>query len=98
MQIAKRKLILQAVGDDAPSQMAQLLALEYLTGVTDTDRLIQVGLLTELCPCSDMCLHFCPECCHVAGLQSAPPVLLLLLRTCLSALSCCDIIGCFVND
>lgn len=42
-QIAKRKLILQAVGDDAPSQMAQLLALEYLTGVTDTDKLTQVS-------------------------------------------------------
>lgn len=43
VQIAKRKLILQAVGDDPPSQMAQLLALEYLTGVTDNDRLTQVS-------------------------------------------------------
>ena len=42
-QITKRKLILQAVGDDPPSQMAQLLALEYLVGVTDPDRLNQVG-------------------------------------------------------
>ena len=41
-QITKRKLILQAVGDDPPSQMAQLLALEYLVGVTDPDRLNQV--------------------------------------------------------
>lgn len=41
-QISKRKLILQAVGDDPPSQMAQLLALEYLVGVTDPDRLNQV--------------------------------------------------------
>lgn len=44
VQISKRKLILQAVGDDPPSQMAQLLALEYLVGVTDTDRLNQVSL------------------------------------------------------
>lgn len=42
IQISKRKLILQAVGDDPPSQMAQLLALEYLVGVTDPDRLNQV--------------------------------------------------------
>ena len=42
IQISKRKLILQAVGDDPPSQMAQLLALEYLVGVTDPDRLTQV--------------------------------------------------------
>lgn len=42
VQISKRKLILQAVGDDPPSQMAQLLALEYLVGVTDPDRLNQV--------------------------------------------------------
>lgn len=53
VQIAKRKLILQAVGDDAPSQMAQLLALEYLTGVTDTDRLTQVcAVLTALYTCT----------------------------------------------
>ncbi|KAL3130990.1 hypothetical protein ABBQ38_000314 [Trebouxia sp. C0009 RCD-2024] len=44
VQISKRKLILQAVGDDPPSQMAQLLALEYLVGVTDPDRLNQVSL------------------------------------------------------
>lgn len=42
IQISKRKLILQAVGDDPPSQMAQLLALEYLVGVTDPDRRNQV--------------------------------------------------------
>ncbi len=48
-QISKRKLILQAVGDDPPSQMAQLLALEYLVGVTDPGRLNQVmhGLFTR---------------------------------------------------
>lgn len=43
-QISKRKLILKAVGDDPPTQMAQLLALEYLVGVTDPDRLTQVAL------------------------------------------------------
>jgi len=43
VQISKRKLILKAVGDDPPTQMAQLLALEYLVGVTDPDRLNQVG-------------------------------------------------------
>ncbi|KAL0041960.1 hypothetical protein WJX79_010367 [Trebouxia sp. C0005] len=43
-QISKRKLILKAVGDDPPTQMAQLLALEYLVGVTDPDRLNQVSL------------------------------------------------------
>lgn len=48
VQISKRKLILQAVGDDPPSQMAQLLALEYLVGVTDTDRLNQVSLLSAV--------------------------------------------------
>ena len=44
MQVAKRKLILQAVGDDNTSQIAQLLALEYLVGVTAPDRLGEVGL------------------------------------------------------
>ena len=48
VQIGKRKLILLAVGDDPPSQMAQLLALEYLVGVTDPDRLNQVGLCASL--------------------------------------------------
>lgn len=45
-QISKRKLILKAVGDDPPTQMAQLLALEYLVGVTDPDRLNQVSSLS----------------------------------------------------
>ena len=44
-QISKRKLILKAVGDDPPTQMAQLLALEYLVGVTDPERLNQVSRL-----------------------------------------------------
>eukprot|EP00891_Asterochloris_glomerata_P005345 jgi/Astpho2/5345/Aster-05895 len=39
VQVAKRKLILQAVGDDNTSQIAQLLALEYLVGVTAPHRL-----------------------------------------------------------
>jgi translation initiation factor 5 len=37
-QITKRKLILHSLADDAASQVAQLLALEYLLGVADTDR------------------------------------------------------------
>ena len=44
VQVAKRKLILQAVGDDNTSQIAQLLALEYLVGVTAPHRLGEVGL------------------------------------------------------
>lgn len=44
MQVAKRKLILQAVGDDNTSQIAQLLALEYLVGVTAPHRLGEVGV------------------------------------------------------
>ncbi len=58
VQISKRKLILKAVGDDPPTQMAQLLALEYLVGVTDPDRLNQVS----------------PSCCqyHCAHAQFAP--------------------------
>ena len=51
-QISKRKLILKAVGDDPPTQMAQLLALEYLVGVTDPDRLTQVSHLCCHCMCS----------------------------------------------
>lgn len=64
VQIAKRKLILQAVGDDAPSQMAQLLALEYLTGVTDTDRLTQVSML-PVHSCT-ICAPVVQCCCHLS--------------------------------
>lgn len=43
VQVAKRKLILQAVGDDNTSQIAQLLALEYLVGVTAPHRLGEIS-------------------------------------------------------
>ena len=69
VQVAKRKLILQAVGDDNTSQIAQLLALEYLVGVTAPHRLGEVGLslgtaghafcgrVAMHCPVGAPCLH-----------------------------------------